>query len=332
MKAAVITGIGKVEIASVDDPAPGPGEVVVAVSACGLCGTDLHIMQGEFAPSLPIIPGHEFAGVVTAVGSGSTGGTDLREGDRVAVDPSLYCHECHYCRIGHDNLCLRWGAIGVTVPGGAAEYVAVPAANCVRLPEHIGTEDATLIEPLSCAVRGYDVLKSQLGAHVLIYGAGTMGLMMLELAKRTGAASVDVVELSAERLEGARELGCRHAVTSADEIEQPFGWELVVDATGNGRAIQDGLERVGPAGTFLQFGVADYATRVTIDPFRIYNKEITITGSMAVLHSYERAAELFAAGVIDPATFITDRMPLQDYALAIERFASGSGLKTQVLP
>ena len=329
MKAAVITGVGTVEIASVDDPAPGPGEVVVAVTACGLCGTDLHILQGEFAPSLPVIPGHEFSGVVTAVGGGAAG---LREGDRVAVDPSLYCHECHYCRIGHGNLCLRWGAIGVTVPGGAAEYVAVPAANCVRLPGHVATADATLIEPLSCAVRGYDVLKSQLGAHVLIYGAGTMGLMMLELAKRTGAVSVDVVELSAERLTLARDLGASNAVSSADEIGRPFGWEVVVDATGNGRAIQDGLGRVGPAGTFLQFGVAGYATRVTIEPFRIYNKEITITGSMAVLHSYERAAELFAAGVLDPATFITGRLPLPDYKLAIDRFAAGQGLKTQVLP
>jgi 2-desacetyl-2-hydroxyethyl bacteriochlorophyllide A dehydrogenase len=329
MKAAVITSPGHVEITSVDDPAPAAGQVVVEVAACGLCGTDLHILQGEFAPSLPLIPGHEFAGVVAATGSGVTG---LRQGERVAVDPSLYCHECHYCRIGRENLCLRWGGIGVTVSGGAAEYVVVPAANCVRLPEHIATEDAALIEPLSCAVRGYDVLTSQLGAHVLIYGAGTMGLMMLELAKRTGAASVDVVELSAERLKVARELGCTNAVTSADELDQPFGWELVVDATGNGRAIQDGLGRVGPGGTFLQFGVADYATRVTIDPYRIYNKEITITGSMAVLHSYERAAELLAAGVLNPATFITDRLPLGDYAQAIERFRSGAGLKTQVRP
>jgi 2-desacetyl-2-hydroxyethyl bacteriochlorophyllide A dehydrogenase len=329
MKAAVITAHGSVEVTSVDDPAPAPGHVVVKVAACGLCGTDLHILQGEFAPSLPIIPGHEFAGVVVATGTGTTG---LREGDRVAVDPSLYCHECHYCRIGRDNLCLRWGAIGVTVHGGAAEYVAVPAANCVRLPEHITCGDAALIEPLSCAVRGYDVLTSQLGSHVLIYGAGTMGLMMLELAKRTGAASVDIVELSAERLKIARDLGCTNAVTSADELDQPFGWELVVDATGNQRAIQDGLGRVGPGGTFLQFGVADYATRVTIDPYRIYNKEITITGSMAVLHSYERAAELLAAGVLNPATFITDRLPLADYAQAIERFRSGAGLKSQVLP
>ena len=101
---------------------------------------------------------------------------------------------------------------------------------------------------------------------------------------------------------------------------------------GNQRAIQDGLGRVGPGGTFLQFGVADYATRVTIDPYRIYNKEITITGSMAVLPSYERAAELLAAGALNPAVFVTDRLPLADYAQAIERFRSGAGLKTQVLP
>ena len=329
MKAAVISAPGQVDVATVDDPVPGPGQVVVEVTACGLCGTDLHILQGEFAPSLPVIPGHEFAGVVAAAGPGTTG---LAEGDRVAVDPSLFCHECHYCRIGRGNLCLRWGGIGVTTAGGAAQYVAVPAANCVRLPESVGTGDATLIEPLSCAVRGYDVLRSQLGAHVLIYGAGTMGLMMLELAKRTGAASVDVVDVNARRLTVARELGCTSAVVSADELDQPFGWQLVVDATGNERAIQDGLGRVGPGGTFLQFGVADYATRVSIDPYRIYNKEITITGSMAVLHSYERAAELFAAGVLDPTVFITDRLPLAAYADAVGRFRDGAGLKIQVLP
>ena len=335
MRAAVIADINTVEIATVEDPVPGSGQVVVKVAACGLCGTDLHIMQGEFAPKLPIIPGHEFAGVVSAVGAdvhGIGAAPPLREGDRVAVDPSLYCHECHYCRIGHDNLCEQWGGIGVTVSGGAAEYVAVPAANCVRLPDHVATEDATLIEPLSCAVRGHDVLKSHLGAHVLIYGAGTMGLMMLELAKRTGAVSVDVLELNPDRRRLAHELGASQVAESADEIARPYGWEVVVDATGNARAIQDGLERVGPAGTYLQFGVADYATRVTIDPYRIYNKEITITGSMAVLHSYERAAELFASGVLDPRTFITDRMPLTDYAAAIDRFSSGTGLKIQVLP
>jgi 2-desacetyl-2-hydroxyethyl bacteriochlorophyllide A dehydrogenase len=314
---------------TVEDPVPGPRDVVVEVAACGICGTDLHILEGEFAPSLPIIPGHEFTGVVVATG------TDVREiaaGTRVAVDPSLYCHECHYCRIGHNNLCERWNAIGVSVPGGAAQFAVAPVANCVRLPDHIRLEDAALIEPLSCAIRGYDVLTSQLGSHVLIYGSGTMGLMMLQLAKRTGAASVDVLDINPERLATAVALGCSSTAASADELDRPRGWELVIDATGAGAAIQDGLSRVAPGGTFLQFGVASYDTRVTIEPYRIYNKEITITGSMAVLHSFERAAELFAAGVLDPDVFISDRLPLDDYAEALARFKRGEGRKIQVLP
>lgn len=329
MKAALVEAPGKVSLTTVPDPAPGPRDVVVEVAACGLCGTDLHIMQGEFAPTLPVVPGHEFAGEVVGTGSRVT---EVSVGDQVAVDPSLYCYECRYCRTGHNNLCDRWAAIGVTTAGGAAEFAVAPVANCVRLPEHVRTQDAALIEPLSCAVRGYDVLSSRLGAHVLIYGSGTMGLMMLELAKRTGAVSVDVLDLNPERLATARRLGCTGAAARADELDRPQGWDVVVDATGNAAAIQDGLGRVAKAGTFLQFGVADYATTATIDPYRIYNQEITITGSMAVLHSYERAAELFAGGVLDPDVFVSDRMPLDRYPAALDRFASGQGRKILVVP
>ncbi|MGV9883178.1 zinc-dependent alcohol dehydrogenase family protein [Streptomyces sp. NPDC003006] len=329
MKAAIVESVGKVVVGEVPDPAPGPRDVVVEVAACGLCGTDLHIRQGEFAPTLPVVPGHEFAGTVVERGRDVT---DLGIGDRVAVDPSLHCHECRQCRAGRGNLCERWAAIGVTTAGGAAQYALAPAANCVRLPDHVRTQDAALIEPLSCAVRGYDVLRSRLGAHVLIYGSGTMGLMMLELAKRTGTASVDVVDLNPERLATAARLGVSASAADADELDRPGGWDVVIDATGSAAAIQDGLDRVAKAGTFLQFGVADYATRVTIDPYRIYNQEITITGSMAVLHSYERAAELFAAGVLDPEVFISDRLPLDDYPRALDQFAAGVGRKIIVVP
>ncbi|MCL6667838.1 MULTISPECIES: zinc-dependent alcohol dehydrogenase family protein [Streptomyces] len=329
MKAAVIEAPGQVTVTTVPDPTPGPRDVVVDVAACGLCGTDLHILQGEFAPTLPVVPGHEFAGEVVGLGSEVT---ELALGDRVAVDPSLYCNECRYCRAGRNNLCDRWQAIGVTVAGGAAEYAVAPVANCVRLPEHVDVQDAALIEPLSCAVRGYDVLNSRLGAHVLIYGSGTMGLMMLELAKRTGAASVDVVDLNPERLATAEKLGCSQAAGNADELGRAQGWDVVVDATGNAAAIQDGLERVAKAGTFLQFGVSDYATTATISPYRIYNQEITITGSMAVLHSYERAAELFATGVLDPQVFISHRLPLTQYPQALDQFAAGQGRKIVVVP
>ncbi|UUU19376.1 zinc-dependent alcohol dehydrogenase family protein [Streptomyces sp. DSM 40750] len=329
MKAAVIEAPGKVTVATVPDPTPGPREVVVDVAACGLCGTDLHILQGEFAPTLPVVPGHEFAGEVVGLGSEVT---ELAIGDRVAVDPSLYCNECRYCRVGRNNLCDRWAAIGVTVAGGAAEFAVAPVANCVRLPDHVDVQDAALIEPLSCAVRGYDVLSARMGSHVLIYGTGTMGLMMLELAKRTGASSVDVVDVNPERLATAQKLGCSQAALSAEELGRTGGWDVVIDATGNAAAIQDGLERVAKAGTFLQFGVSDYATTATISPYRIYNQEITITGSMAVLHSFERAAELFGTGVLDPQVFISDRLPLAQYPQALDQFAAGQGRKIIVLP
>ncbi|GGZ51367.1 alcohol dehydrogenase [Streptomyces inusitatus] len=329
MRAAVIEAPGTISVVHVPDPTPGPRQVVVDVAACGLCGTDIHILNGEFAPRLPIIPGHEFAGEVVGVGSEVT---ELTVGDRVAVDPTLSCHECHYCRAGRGNLCDRWAAIGVSVAGGAAEYAVAPVANCVRLPDHVDTGDAALIEPLSCAIRGYDVLNGSLGANVLIYGSGTMGLMMLELAKRTGAAHVDILDINPARLATARQLGVSGAAARADELDRQQGWDIVIDASGSADAIQDGLGRVAKGGTFLQFGVADYATTVVIEPYKIYNREITITGSMAVLHSYERAAALFASGLLDPDVFISHRVPLEQYPQAIADSAAGKGRKIVVEP
>lgn len=329
MKAALIVEPGKIVIDSLPDPAPGPRDVVVRVAGCGICGTDLHILEGEFAPSLPIVPGHEFAGEVVAVGRDVT---ELTPGDQVAVDPSLHCGECHYCRRGRGNLCERWGAIGVTTAGGAAEYALAPVRNCYRLPEGVTTADAALIEPLSCAVRGYDVLPRGMADHYLIYGAGTMGLMMMELAKRAGAATVSMVDINPERLETARQLACTDAVTSAGELDRPRGWDVVIDCTGNTAAIQDGLEHVGRGGTFLQFGVSAENAKVTIDPYRIYNREITITGSMAVLHSYERAGDLFSGNLLKPDIMISHRYPLDEYETAISQFRQGVGRKIQIQP
>ena len=328
MRAAVISA-DSVTVETVPDPAPGPREVVIEVAGCGICGTDLHIAEGEFAPTLPIVPGHEFAGEVVALGADVT---ELRVGDQVAVDPSLYCHECHYCRIGRGNLCERWGAIGVSVAGGAAEFAVAPVANCVTLPDSVSPADAALIEPLSCAVRGFDVLAPRLADHYLIYGAGTMGLMMMELAKRAGASSVSMVDLNPARLETAKVLGCTASVTSADELDRPRGWENVIDCTGAVAAIEDGLERVAPGGTFQQFGVTAAGARASFSPYRIYNKEIRIVGSMAVLHSYERAAQLFAEGALRPEVMISDRLPLEQYPAALEQFRNGVGRKIQVNP
>jgi 2-desacetyl-2-hydroxyethyl bacteriochlorophyllide A dehydrogenase len=329
VRAAVITEPGQIELATVPDPAPGRREVVVAVAGCGICGTDLHILDGEFAPTLPIVPGHEFAGEVVAVGADVTG---ISTGDQVAADPNTYCGECYYCRRGRGNLCENFAAVGVTTPGAAAEFVVAPAANCYVLPQGVNAADAALIEPLSCAVRGYDVLSAEVAGHFLIYGAGTMGLMMMELAKHTGAATVSVVDLNDDRLATARQLGCTAAVTGADALDRPRGWDVVIDCTGAVPAIEDGLSRVGKGGTFLQFGVSAEAATARIQPYRIYREEISIRGSMAVLNSFERAAELFVAGVLQPDVMISHRLPLESYPEALRQVRAGSGRKIQVQP
>ena len=329
MKAAVVVTPGTIEIQTLPDPAPGPAEVVVKPAAVGICGTDLHIMDGEFAPAFPIVPGHEFAGEIVAVGSAVT---DYVVGDRVAVDPSLYCGYCYYCKRARGNQCENWNAIGVSVTGAAAEFVAAPMANLFKLPEHLAARDAALIEPLSCAVRGFDVLPRNMADSFLIYGSGTMGLMMLELAKRAGASSVSIVDLNPERLATAKRLGCTAAVTGADQLPAPRGWDVVIDCTGAEAAIRDGLARVGRGGTYQQFGVAGYDARVAIEPYEIYRREITITGSMAVLHSFDRAGELMAGGVLDPEIFVSHRFPLDSYAEALGQFRAGVGRKILIEP
>jgi 2-desacetyl-2-hydroxyethyl bacteriochlorophyllide A dehydrogenase len=329
VRAAVVVTPGTLSVESVPDPAPGPLDVVVKPAAVGICGTDLHIMDGEFAPAFPIVPGHEFAGEIVAVGAGVTG---YAVGDQVAVDPSLYCGHCYYCKRARGNQCENWNAIGVTVPGAAAEFVAAPMANLFRLPSHLPARDAALIEPLSCAVRGFDVLPRTLADNYLIYGSGTMGLIMLELAKRAGAASVSIVDLNPERLETAKRLGCSAAVTSAGELEAPRGWDVVIDCTGAAAAIRDGLARVGRGGTFLQFGVANHDARVEIEPYEIYRREITVTGSMAVLHSFDRAGEMLAAGVLNPEIFVSHRFPLDSYPEALAQFRAGIGRKIFIEP
>jgi 2-desacetyl-2-hydroxyethyl bacteriochlorophyllide A dehydrogenase len=330
MRAVVIEKPGSVTVGTAPDPTPGPRQVVVAVGSVGICGTDIHIVDGEFEPTpYPIIPGHEFAGRVVAVGSEVT---EFAEGDRVAVDPSLFCGECHFCNIGHGNLCERWNAIGVTRPGASAEYAVAPVGNCYRIPDELSLEHAALIEPLSCAVHGFDLLPGRLGEHYLIYGAGTMGLLMAQLANRAGAASVSVVDLNEPRLAVASKLGADAVATNADALDRPQGWEVVVDCTGVIPAIEDGLKRIRRGGTFQVFGVAAADRTATFSPFRVYNDEVTIVGSMAVLHSFGRAVDLMAKGIVDAETMISHSYPLDQYNEALEAFRAGTGRKLQIRP
>jgi 2-desacetyl-2-hydroxyethyl bacteriochlorophyllide A dehydrogenase len=319
-------------VSRIEDPTPGAGEAVIKVEACGICGTDIHVLHGEFAPTrYPIVPGHEFCGEVVGVAPDVR---NVKVGDFVAVDPSLFCGKCRQCRAGRFNLCESWNAIGVGWANGAcAEFVAVPAANAFKLPSEMPRPWGALVEPLSCAVHGLDMVEVEVADNYLIYGAGTMGLLLAQLAKHAGASQLDMVERNPKRHALAKRLAADRVAVSADELDRPQGWDVVIDATGVVRAIEDGLKRVARGGTFLMFGVANADATATFSPFRVYNDEIKIVGSMAVLHSFERALSLLAkGGVIDCEAMITNRFQLDDYSSAIDAFLAGSGLKIQVAP
>ena len=329
MRAAIVDQPGSVRVGDVPDPAPGDRQLVVKVGACGICGTDLHIADGHFPPTpYPIVPGHEFAGEVVALGADVPG--DWRVGDRVAVDPSLFCGYCTPCRSGHGNLCANWGATGDTVDGAFAEYVAVPSANCYRIPDSMSWQQGALVEPVSCAVHGVRRIGVEAGERFLVVGAGTMGLVMQQLLQRAGA-SVTVVDRNTARLPRATKLGATAVAADVAELDDER-FDAAVDCTGAAPAIEAAFDSLRRGGRLLVFGVAPAEARVALSPFRIYNDEITVVGSMAVLHSFGAALDLVASGAVDTDELLTDALPLEDYPKALDLMRSGAGLKVQVLP
>lgn len=329
MRALQVSEPGSWSVVDLPDPSPEFGEVLLRVSVCGLCGTDMHILDGELtSASYPLVPGHELAGEVVAVGAGVQ---DLKPGDQVAVDPNLPCGRCHYCHIGRDNLCANYHAIGVTQSGGFAELVAVPENCAYRLPTDMPTKLAGLVEPASCAVHALERLPRTPGAHYLVYGAGTMGLLIAALVRSAGAASVAMVDRKEDRLRFASDFGLDDTATDADQLARQEGFEVVIDATGALPAIQDGLTRVRSGGTFLQFGVAAEDAQASFSPFAVYNREINIIGSMAVHHSFAAALDVLATGR-DLTPLVSHVLPLDSFDDAVKLFRSGDARKIQIAP
>jgi len=334
MRAVVFESEGALSVVDRPDPIPGYKEVLIETAAVGICGTDTHVLDGEFEGTIfPLVPGHEATGIIVALGEGAHGGVNsLAIGDHVAINPSTVCGECEFCLNGKQNLCRFWDGLGVVASDGASQQrFTAPVANVYKLKPETDLFLAALIEPLACAIRGWDILPRRIGDHVLVYGSGTMGLLMAQLATRAGAASVTIIDLNEDRLKTAAEVGVQYRFTNADQSER-LKWDVVIDCTGNIRAIEDGLPRVKAGGTFQHFGVAPTEARANYSPFRVYRDEISIVGTMAVLNTFGRAVEMFEAGAIDAEAMVSHSFTLDDYAKALDMFRAGSGRKLQIRP
>ncbi len=323
---------GTVTVVDLSEPKPGPDDVVIRVGACGICGTDIHIIDGEFPPTVyPIVIGHEFGGDVVATGENVEA---IKVGDRVGVDPTLNCGACYFCQRGMGNLCERWNAVGVANhSGGFAEYVSVPERVVYPIPETMSMKAAALIEPVSCVVRGFHRLQPQTGETYLIYGAGPMGLLNAQVARYNGASLVALIDINPSRLERAKnEFGFEHVATSLDELKDiaPRGFDNVIEATGVTKVAEMAIDGVKRRGKLLLFGVCPPGEKASYDAFKIYNEEISILGTMAVLNSYGPAIDIIASGAIDVDRMVTDTFTLDEFPAALALVRSGQGLKVQV--
>ena len=338
MKGTYFLGNGEFETREMPEHALSGKEVLIKVAACGVCGTDVHIFHGdkgsaEVTP--PVVLGHELSGTVVSVGDNVT---SLTVGDHVTVDPNSYCGQCHYCRIGKKQLCTSLYAVGVNRDGGFAEYCYVPEAQCYRLNDDIPLEFGAMAEPLACCIHGIDNAEIRTGDTVLVVGGGAIGLMMVQLAKLSGASKV----ILSEPVEMRRRIGLQ---VGADAVLDPMhenlkerlreltgesGADVVIECVGNTAATAQAFEAAKRGTTLLLFSVPKAGAIHPLSLEDVYQKELRIVGSMINPDTHQRAVNLINSGRIQLAPIITHRFPIEKLKEAILMQMSNESLKVLV--
>jgi len=329
MRAVVYDAPRRFSVREVPTPEPGAGEVRVRVLQTGLCGTDLHLHDGQFMAVYPMVPGHEVLGVVDAVGDGVA---DLVVGERVVVNPNASCGRCGYCREGRPLLCDDLTGVGSSLPGGFAELLVAPAVQVFSV-EGLDDDTAVFTEPTSCAAHAVDVIAPRHGSTALVIGAGPTGILLAQLLRAAGAASVTVAAPTAFKLELAAALGADRthlmdrgdlagSVRALSDLTGGEGYDLTVDATGAVAVAEVLLPLTRNGGTAVFYGVTDEADRVSISPYDVFRRELTIKGSFAEISSFPAAIAALRAGRARTDGLVTHRFDLADYGLALEALRS----------
>lgn len=283
----------EVKVGMRPDPVAGPGEVVVAVRASGLCHTDIDVMRANYgASAFPVIPGHEFAGEVAALGKDVSG---LAVGDRVVVDPNIECGACRACKRGWAHLCEKLGAYGVTVDGGFAER-SVVRARAVHKIGDLGFVTAALAEPMGCALNALSPLEGRVVETVLIFGAGPMGLLVGLALKARGTERVVMADLDPARLELAQGHGLEGMRVGAPELARlRHGCDLAVDATGVPAVAASLIDYAANGGAVLYFGVCPQDARIEISPFEVFRRQLSLFGTHSLNHNIPAALDALRA-------------------------------------
>lgn len=310
MKALVLTDKEAMEVRNYELPEVSVGEILLRVKACGICGTDVHIFHGEPGSaevSPPIVLGHELAGEVIAIGSEVT---SIKVGDRIAVDPNIYCGKCEYCRSGRVHLCDHLTAVGVTRDGGMGEVCLAPEANSYQLPEQVSFEEGALIEPLSCVLQGWNKLTIRPYQKVLIIGGGFIGQLFLQLFKDQ-VQQIVVSELNPAKKEQLRQLGADHVAHPSEANALRDSFDVVVECVGRKDTMELALASSRKGGQVLIFGVSSPSTQVTLNPYKVFQKELEIKGSFINPHTFLEAIELIKTKKVDVLPLVSHYFELE---------------------
>lgn len=313
MKSAVFYAKHDLRVEERPLPAVGDQDVLIQVMACGVCGTDVHIYEGDkgaAAVTPPTILGHEFAGVVAQAGSAVT---NCRVGDRVCIDPNCYCGSCEACRNGVAHYCSHMIGYGTTVDGGFAEYCAVNQRQVYPLGPHTTFEQGAMAEPAACCLHGIDLCNIRPGHQVVVIGGGMIGLLMVQLARLAGASKVALVEPVAAKREVGRRLGADLCIdplqedTKAALQQAGMTWvNTVIECVGRPSTIEQAIDLAGNKAVVMMFGLTKPDETVSIKPFQIFEKELELKASYINPYTQKRALDLIDSGRLDVSSMVCD--------------------------